>query len=361
MAAGVETVAQPLSNSADGQADHNLSRLVGSDPPAADEIHASNSVKSGSGLGVLEIFPLEILHMILSGLDITTLTNFRAASQDAKIVVESISKYTSIYKLAPSVFRAVVSFGAGSWITCEDLRGALSSTSCAACGGPGSFIYLFSCERVCPECITRGPEYPTALAGFARFLCDLDNKTLGELRTITIPERDACPDMVHRPLELVNRNDALNAGIRLHGPDSLFSKISDGESDEEDTDSDYGDRIELEEGSSLATESTASSEKADLISGVTFYAGAVRAPQVNFAAGYVEWGVCCSSCRNSGRIGREKMKWDEDGAAKYADYLRECNGAMTILSCLDYCQHVARSAAVGYVPMVNEEERSRNN
>ncbi|EEP80058.1 predicted protein [Uncinocarpus reesii 1704] len=346
----LKTPAQASISQKNEEGRRDLTRFMNQLGSLLPSVYASD-VANGteSTLGTLEVFPLEVLHMILSGLDIQSLSSFRAANRSASTVVKTISKYTSLYTLAPSVFQAVVSFGAGSWITCEELRATLSSDSCATCGGFGSFIYLYTCKRVCPECITRDPEYPTALVGFVKYLCDLDEKTLGKLRTITIPEKRACPDELHQPLQLINRNDALSAGLSLHGACSLLLKFGGEESDDD------GDDLGYDEDACSTVVSCAFSDKADLISGITFYAGAVRAPQVDFTTGSVEWGTCCSACRDSGRHGRGKMEWDEEGAEKYANYIKECSGAMTILAAMDYCQHVARSAAVGYVPMVSEE------
>ncbi|WEW61149.1 hypothetical protein PRK78_006639 [Emydomyces testavorans] len=357
MATSIETVLQAFRYPDDEKTERELMRGVEQlecQSSAASETGASFTVRSS--LGTLEVFPLEIFHMILSDLDLETLTNFRAVSRTATMVIDSLPKYTSLYTLAPTVFQAVISFGAGAWITCETLRDALSTRSCAVCGEFGSFIYLLSCKRVCPECFTQTPEYPMALAGFAKFLCDLDDLTLGRLRTLIIPERSACSECVHRPLQLVSRSEALRAGLSLHGTCSQILNLVEEESDDDDDLNDNDNNQNAFSAEALSdTESTVCSDKADLVSGVIFYAGAVRAPHVNFTTGNVEWGKCCKACSDSGRSGREKMSWSDVDGEKYANYLKDCPGAMTILSCVDYCQHVARSAAIGYVPMPNEE------
>lgn len=299
-------------------------------------------------LGLLGVFPLEILLMIVSDIDLESLTRFRSASRGTKIVTESITKLTSIYTFAPRVLQAVVSLGAGSWMTCDTLREVLSTKACDACGNPASLLYTLTCKRVCPMCFTSSPSYPTSFAKFAQSLCSLDDDDLQKLRTITILEKNGCANELHPPFSLVNKQEVIEVALQHTDAhlDHILRMIGD--------ESEYG--TETDHHNDAASDAgTTVSERADLIGSIVFFGGAIRAPYVDFSTGLVDWGTCCSACSATGRTGRDKMDWTDAQGWKDAKHLKECEGAMTILGYMDYCQHVARTASGDYAPPENEE------
>lgn len=303
-------------------------------------------------LGDLEIFPLEILHMIVSDLDLESLTNFRSASRGTKVVTESISKLTSLYALAPRVIQAVVSFGAGSWMTCDELRDALTAKNCDTCNKPASLIYTLTCKRVCPYCFTSRPKYPTSFAKFAQSVCSLTEDDMKKLRTITIPEKNACAHEMHPTFHMVNKQEVIEVALQHSNAclDHILRMLGDDEEYYTDTDNqaDHDDDAASEAPSTI-------SNRADLIGSIVFFGGAIRAPHVDFRTGVVEWGTCCKTCAATGREGLDKMSWTDAIGRKDARYFKECEGAMAILGCMDYCQHVARTASGGYVPPDDDE------
>ncbi|KAI1933999.1 hypothetical protein LOZ66_006092 [Ophidiomyces ophidiicola] len=296
--------------------------------------------KSGVGtstLGNLDILPLEVLRLALSDMDLQSLTNFSQTCRYAKTVVDGLLNYKTLCTLVPGVVKSIVALGAGNWISCDILQDMLRNATCVACGEFGPFIYLFSCERVCADCFVLAAEYPTGFVKFAYSVCGLNDEAVGDLRTLRILEDNVCSTAVHDTLRLINRKDAVTTGLQLRTAPFRFLDILS------------GGTAELEELSSSESESSVThNKKSDVISALIFYAGALRAPKIDFDSRAVEWGTCCEICDQEGRIGKAKMDWDHC-SEESSECIMECDGARKILSCMDYCQLIVRNAVGGYI------------
>jgi hypothetical protein len=94
------------------------------------------------------------MHMILGKLDLKTLTNFRSVSYSARLLVDTMKPYTDIIRLAPNFIRALLSTDMAIHFNSHDIFNALCEQDCCFCGNKfGLFMNLFTCKRVCYNCV----------------------------------------------------------------------------------------------------------------------------------------------------------------------------------------------------------------
>ena len=110
-------------------------------------------------LGILDRLPTELLHAILTGLDMRTLTDFRRVNLRALAVLDGVPEYRTIITHAPDLLRGVLSIQTAQWVTCKKLFSTLCNAQCEACGDFGGYIYILTCNRVCFLCFTESPAY----------------------------------------------------------------------------------------------------------------------------------------------------------------------------------------------------------
>lgn len=170
-------------------------------------------------LGGLDILPLEILNMIVSDLDLHTLTTFQAVNKCARLHVDRLPQYKIIFTKAPDALRAAVASGAASWISCARLSNVLCSTVCSRCPDFGAFVYLLTCERVCLLCLSYNGDFAPVPRYMARRLYGLNRAYLDRLNNITTFPATYSHSVRKREkgIVLVDRPAAFAAGIRRHG------------------------------------------------------------------------------------------------------------------------------------------------
>lgn len=175
-------------------------------------------------LGALDVLPLEVLHNVLLELDLQSLTTLRAVNRYARHTIDGIYQYKIIISYAPSVLRAALAVGAASWISCSTLYATLCDQACSHCRDFGTFIYLLSCQRVCFLCLSHHKDFLPLAPYRAREEYGLTKNSLGEVRTITTLPGEYSYDSLPRRKRvlLVDRTDARNAGIKLHGSSALM-------------------------------------------------------------------------------------------------------------------------------------------
>lgn len=110
-------------------------------------------------IGALEQLPLELLNIVLTQLDIRSLTDFRRVNQRAMQVVDSIPQYKAIAVHAPAALQGILSIDTGGWISCQDLYEKLCAEKCDICGDFGPYLYLITCRRVCFLCFIGTKDY----------------------------------------------------------------------------------------------------------------------------------------------------------------------------------------------------------
>jgi hypothetical protein len=120
-------------------------------------------------LGVLHLLPLEILHMILSALDLSTLVTFRNVNRAAIRAVNFLPAYRLLMSPGSRVLRDIVMIGQGHQFTCAELSEKMSHTKCENhnCGliprplkygqgyYPGLYMFFPTRQQLCFSCIQK--------------------------------------------------------------------------------------------------------------------------------------------------------------------------------------------------------------
>lgn len=135
-------------------------------------------------LGVIDKLPLEIQQIILSSIDLQTLTDFCRVNRRARQVVDSIPEYSSIIRHSPDALHAALGIETARYFTCADLWQALTSRNCAGCGAFGSHIYLLTCKRICFKCLCREKRSLLLTSAEASRCFALDKASLEEVRSM---------------------------------------------------------------------------------------------------------------------------------------------------------------------------------
>ncbi|KAI0484955.1 hypothetical protein GGR56DRAFT_616277 [Xylariaceae sp. FL0804] len=130
--------------------DHTLDdRLPGLESPPEQGHFCLPPTKD---IGALDDLPPELVAMILSELDLRTLTDFRCVNRRAAELVNSLVEYKAITTHAQNALRDILSIEAGRGITCRTLYDKLCTPNCEQCGDFGSYLYLLTCKRLCFFC-----------------------------------------------------------------------------------------------------------------------------------------------------------------------------------------------------------------
>nr|XP_003188766.1 hypothetical protein ANI_1_2526074 [Aspergillus niger CBS 513.88] len=108
---------------------------------------------TSSGLGHLQILPLEIVYEICFLLDIQSLLNLRHVNRRAHQIVRTTRGYEVTITHAFEALCVILKTKIASWFTLSDLFKVLCTRDCHFCGSFGGFIFLLSFTRCCFSCI----------------------------------------------------------------------------------------------------------------------------------------------------------------------------------------------------------------
>lgn len=124
--------------------------------------HRADSSADPSGLGRLNILPLDILSMIFPLLDIQSLFTCRRLSRRAMYIIDSLSEYRDIIHFVPNAIRGALSIESGSYITCRTLHKSIFDSKCVGevldylggtdeerCDNPAQFVCVLTGRRWC--------------------------------------------------------------------------------------------------------------------------------------------------------------------------------------------------------------------
>jgi len=104
-------------------------------------------------LGSLAKFPIEILHAVLSHLDVPSVLSFRSVNQRYAMVVSSSQDFDVVASF-PKAMSAVVYMNC-RFFSLRRLATCLRDTRCSRCEHFGELLYLVTAERVCWSCWRR--------------------------------------------------------------------------------------------------------------------------------------------------------------------------------------------------------------
>ncbi|KAF2135474.1 uncharacterized protein K452DRAFT_293187 [Aplosporella prunicola CBS 121167] len=265
-------------------------------------------------LGVLDALPLELLHMMVSQLDLRTLTDFRRINRRAMQVVDSVPQYKAITTHASNALRGILAIETGRWITCETLYDKLCTAQCERCGDFGGYLYLLTCKRVCFLCLSEDGSYlplrySHAIKKFG--ITPQAVKTLPRMRSITgiySPNEKKS----HRRLCLVDFETAFQAGIELHGSQEAMERcISSSAQEGAGSTTHWGRRTRTKEPFDGKS------------SNVLRFLAIVYAPALNRVTLKLERGFYCIGCQRSygSRPKHFRRRFTE---ASFKEHLEEC-------------------------------------
>lgn len=268
--------------------------------PSFATSHAPDLVRSG--LGTLDVLPLEVLHLILDQLDVSAIAMFRQANRQALDLVSSLPSYEAITRVAPNILRSYRAIQAERIVTCSQIYEQLCQPACQKCGDFGGYLYLLTCSRVCFLCVAEDPVY---LPLRPRQACRKFG--LGQRATDTLPTmltRGGLYSPNEKKLKggilLVDHDAARQAGIDLYGSATLMEEYVSGK--EAERQREYEEKLRRVRTSDAGQGSIRrpAGEPFDGRSGnPARFASVNRIPWIDKATRQVEWGIHCRGCRRS--------------------------------------------------------------
>lgn len=111
-----------------------------------------------SSLGTLEIFPNEILSIVLNNLDVLSYLKFRNVNRRARTYLNELPEFQLVVKYGLDCLRNLVRVQLAKHSTIGDLYYALTRKNCTFCNEFGGFLYLPNITRCCFPCIRNSPE-----------------------------------------------------------------------------------------------------------------------------------------------------------------------------------------------------------
>jgi hypothetical protein len=111
-----------------------------------------------STLGTLEIFPIEVLNIILSNLDLLSYLQFRNVNRRARTYSNEHLEFQLVVKHGLDCLRNLVQVRLAKSSTIRELYYALTRENCTFCNEFGGFLFLPNIMRCCFSCIRNSPE-----------------------------------------------------------------------------------------------------------------------------------------------------------------------------------------------------------
>lgn len=143
--------------------------------------------------------PLELLHDIISRLDMHAVFKLRQTSLRAREVVQSLPQYQPVALHGLRVFCALLRTHLAMHISLDDFYDVLITKTCALCGKFSGFVFLLTCTRFCFHCLlearkTRAQSFASLQRGVR-----LNGTEKGHLRTLrTLPGTYSMEDTSRR-------------------------------------------------------------------------------------------------------------------------------------------------------------------
>ncbi|PGH35143.1 hypothetical protein GX50_02065 [[Emmonsia] crescens] len=249
-------------------------------------------------LSRLSRLPRELLHMILTQLDLCTLTNFRMVNQNAMALVDSLPAYVAITTHGLTALRAILALETGRFITCQSLYDALRNPSCTTCHRFAGYLYLLTCRRTCYLCLITKLAYYPLTADHVYSLFGLSEKQIEPLPCMkTLPGEYATgKSYIPGRMVLYDPDAVERTSVALHGSLEAMQKFKD-----EVVSSRYRDLMRQALGIdvSLTTIRMIRAPCLDLnVMHTMRFVGVARVPVlVDVKEGVVEWGVHCVACK----------------------------------------------------------------
>ncbi|KAK3336991.1 hypothetical protein B0T19DRAFT_57750 [Cercophora scortea] len=124
-----------------------------------------------ANLGIFDHLPLELMFLVLRNLDIRSFFHFRQINRRARVLSTGLYEYQLVSKHGLEGLRGLLRAGLAHCFTIVDLYRPLVTDKCSTCSGFGGFLFLFTAERCCFDCLQSSAHYrvlpPSAFAKLA--------------------------------------------------------------------------------------------------------------------------------------------------------------------------------------------------
>ena len=264
-------------------------------------------------LGELDWLPLEILHTLFGFLDLQTLTDIRAVSRRAMLVVDSLPSYKDVYTHAPDVLRAMLSLQLARHFFPHDISSQLRCGECYLCGDFGALLFLPNCRRCCWHCLNLHEDTLPITQNHAKESFRLTKDALQQLPSmLSLPGSYGNTYLIGRRVRLGGRNyrhrerlvsldTARMIVVRLHGREMVSSCFMD--SPRQRWVRAYEEWLSSLPPTSVLTQPVAKPPYPPYTRGSRCqgyeprrYMAAIHIPFLDVANGMTEWGLCCLGC-----------------------------------------------------------------
>lgn len=122
-------------------------------------------------LGILDRLPAELILMVLRQLDIRAFFHFRQVNRRARLLLTGLREYKLVSKHGLEGLRGLLRAELAHCFTIDDLYRSLVTDKCSTCGAFGGFLFLFTAERCCFDCLQFSAHHRVrSLSTFAKFL-----------------------------------------------------------------------------------------------------------------------------------------------------------------------------------------------
>jgi hypothetical protein len=286
--------------------------------------------------GKLRALPLEITHLVISLLDLKSLTDFRAVSWGSRALVDSLPQYNAIIQHAPNTLRALLSTNMAMHFTTPHLFEVLCTEACFGCGEFGPFLDLFTCRRYCVTCVITCNDVLSTPISTAEQEFSLDSKTICALPTfLSLPgEYTESEKTYRRRFSLVRVQSVMAARTAQQDHDTV-SRRRQGQLDTS---------LLPPSLQSLVLPQVHAPQRWDGHGQNPYrFMPMVRIPALNQRAGKLDWGVSCQGCRLGPRDkNRGYRSWNTlYSAAGYLEHFQQCEVSRAgRKAMLEYIAHV---------------------
>lgn len=112
-----------------------------------------------SGLGALDLFPVEIFIIILRYLDMASHLWFGQVNVKARLMSTATHGYRIVVKYGIEAVRAIMQSSLGHFYTFGRLYHVLLTSNCITCGRFGGLLFLMTGLRCCMSCLRNASAY----------------------------------------------------------------------------------------------------------------------------------------------------------------------------------------------------------
>ncbi|KAI1111952.1 hypothetical protein F5Y14DRAFT_287443 [Nemania sp. NC0429] len=140
--------------------------------PIQASLQSAFTTTPTADLGILGRLPVELMLLTLLEFDIRSFFHFRQVNRQARIISTSLWEYNLVSKHGLEGLRGLLRAELAPYFTMCDLYRSLITDKCSACGAFGGYLFLFTAERCCFDCLQYSNRYrviaPSAFAKLAK-------------------------------------------------------------------------------------------------------------------------------------------------------------------------------------------------